>query len=84
MARHRDRIAWPAPRHKRKAPIRVSNTRKATTAGALGGAAAAWLAFEVQRRYGVPVEVAGEILSIVTGAITGLIARWASKLEPSE
>lgn len=63
---------------------RVTNKGKATTAGAIGGATSAWLAYEAQRKFGVPVEVAGEVIAIFAGAIGALISRWSSKLDPHE
>lgn len=62
---------------------RVTNRTKATTAGILGGALVSWIAYKAQSQVGIPAEVAAEVIAPVVGGFTGLIARWAAKLDPS-
>lgn len=63
---------------------RVTNKGKATTAGTLASALTAWLALEASYRFGIPGEVTTEVITVASGAVGGLLARWASRLDPSE
>lgn len=64
-------------------PPLVGTVTKATAAGGVAGATgtalAAWIAFVIEKRYGVPVAVTAGVLG--TGFAT--VTRWASKLIPS-
>lgn len=63
---------------------RTTNKTKATTAGMLGTATAAWLTYHAAQKFGVPPEVAGEVISMAAGGIGAFVARWAAKLDPSK
>lgn len=64
-------------------PPLVGTVTKATAAGGITGAGgtavAAWIAYEAQRRWGIPVAVTGAVL----GSGYAFVTRWASKLIPS-